>query len=593
MCRIIVVIFLSWFCLQAMGQEVSISRSSDIIVIRGKSYYLHTVEAGQTLYSICKAYGVDLEEVKMLNNKKEDQLSLYEVIKIPYVEPYVVKDDHFFYHKVTVGETLYAIARKYGIKPKRLLKYNNAYSHNEPLSVGAIVKLPLDEIDQAVIREMAEQTASREKTKMIPEEMNRDAAEVVTPQTSVRIEKEQAPAFVQDTLPIPALDSYSQGEDKKMPAYLSEVILPADPFVKIALLLPFSAQDYPVYVDSLAQYQQIDISARSEQFIGFYEGILLAVDSLKNQGYKIDLHVFDTERSTEKMYRITEQINLLKPDLIIGPVYGSVYKVIAENLQDKNIPIVYPLSSRSESFGLYPNFIQVNASLGGILAQMAMWLGSQSNQANIIHIDIKGGEEYSDLAEKSVFKGQLQQIGNIRFFQWDWETIPLDSLRTMLLPDRENILVLPTTKETSVSKILPILSALTDGYQITVLGLPEWQTFLSVDHETYYKLNTKLFTYSFIDYTAEPARLLTEKYRKYFYTEPHSLVYKAFDMGLYFIGLAARYRDRTLEALEYTPYNGDFSKFHFGKMLQGAGKENRGFYIVNFGSDYQLKVESF
>ena len=261
----------------------------------------------------------------------------------------------------------------------------------------------------------------------------------------------------------------------EIPDYISEVVMPVDPFVKVALLLPFSAKDYPVFVDTLVEKMPVQISARSEQFISFYEGVLLAVDSLKNQGYKVNLKVFDTERSAEKMYTMVDKIDRFHPDLII---------------------------------------------------------------------------------------------------------------------DRENIIILPTTKEAEVSKILPVLSALTDGYRITVVGFPEWQAFTSVDHETYFKLNTKIFTYSYVDNTTEPAKRFALKYRKYFYTEPNNLAYKAFDMSLYFIELAAKYRDRTLDALEFYPRNGDFSRFYFQKMEGQAGKENQGFYIVNFGSDYRLKIES-
>ena len=180
----------------------------------------------------------------------------------------------------------------------------------------------------------------------------------------------------------------------------------------------------------------------------------------------------------------------------------------------------------------------------------------------------------------------------MNFYDWNTSAVPLDGLRLQLLPDRENIIILPTTKEAEVSKILPVLSALTDGYRITVVGFPEWQAFTSVDHETYFKLNTKIFTYSYVDNTTEPAKRFALKYRKYFYTEPNNLAYKAFDMSLYFLELAAKYRDRTLDALEFYPRNGDFSRFYFQKMEGQAGKENQGFYIVNFGSDYRLKIES-
>ncbi len=58
-----------------------------------------------TLYSICKAYGANIDEVKSLNDKKDNALSLYEVLKVPYTDPFVQQDDKFYYHKVVKGET--------------------------------------------------------------------------------------------------------------------------------------------------------------------------------------------------------------------------------------------------------------------------------------------------------------------------------------------------------------------------------------------------------------------------------------------------------------------------------------------------------
>ncbi len=590
MLRLVFLIFLSCFYIQVIAQGVVIPKSADIVVIKGKSYYLHTVQPGQTLYSICKTYGVGVEELKALNDKKDNNLSLYEVIKIPFVEPFVEQDEKYYYYRVAKGETLYSISRQYGIKPKRLLKYNTQYAHNEPLAVGAVVRLPLSEIDRSKLKTAIQPvTVEKNVTEEKPErkEVKEETITLVKPEQV----DETRPVVVKDTLPVEARKMVVQDEKRGMPDYLTGGIMPADPFVKIALLLPFSAKEYPLYLDSLGGLQTVTISARVEQFLDFYEGVLLAVDSLKNQGYKIDLHVYDTERNSDKMVALAKELDDLRPDLIIGPVYGSVYKAILDNLENKHIPVVYPLSSRSEGFGRYPNFIQVNASFGAVAEKMMQWLDEQRYQANVVYINLVGTED-ADWMEKKAFREQLKLREGIQSFNWRLDQIMLDSLRTMLLPDRENILILPASKEADVSKVLPLISALSDGYQITVLGLPEWQTFTSVDHETFYKLNTKLFSYSYVDYQSPEAVAFADKFRKYFYTEPGSLVFKAFDMGLYFIGLAAKYRDKTLEALEYDDRATSFSRFRFNKIKNGEGKENHGFYIVNFSSDYRLKIEN-
>ena len=597
MLKLLFLFLLLWSCGQVIGQGTAVTKSNDIVVIRGKSYYLHTVQPGQTLYSICKAYGANIDEVKSLNDKKDNALSLYEVLKVPYTDPFVQQDDKFYYHKVVKGETFYSIARLYKIKPKRLLKFNEGYAQNQPLAVGAVVKLPLAEIDLSVLGEEEIEASVGKKQEIRPERPVRNESVKKVEEASVtdilqnalmqKNEKTEQEPEKETTTVIGATDKM------EIPDYISEVVMPVDPFVKVALLLPFSAKDYPVFVDTLVEKMPVQISARSEQFISFYEGVLLAVDSLKNQGYKVNLKVFDTERSAEKMYTMVDEIDRFHPDLIIGPVYGSVYKALMDDLTNKNIPVIYPLSSRSEEFGVYPDFIQVNPSMKALTVAMSDWLREEAEEANLVCLNLTGNEvSHSDLEDIRLFKEYMHRIGSMNFYDWNTSAVPLDGLRLQLLPDRENIIILPTTKEAEVSKILPVLSALTDGYRITVVGFPEWQAFTSVDHETYFKLNTKIFTYSYVDNTTEPAKRFALKYRKYFYTEPNNLAYKAFDMSLYFIELAAKYRDRTLDALEFYPRNGDYSRFYFQKMVGQAGKENQGFYIVNFGSDYRLKIES-
>ena len=597
MLKLLFLFLLLWSCGQVLGQGTAVTKSNDIVVIRGKSYYLHTVQPGQTLYSICKAYGANIDEVKSLNDKKDNALSLYEVLKVPYTDPFVQQDDKFYYHKVVKGETFYSIARLYKIKPKRLLKFNEGYAQNQPLAVGAVVKLPLAEIDLSVLGEEEIEASVGKKQEIRPVRPVRNESVKKVEEASVtdilqdalmqKNEKTEQEPEKETTTVIGATDKM------EIPDYISEVVMPVDPFVKVALLLPFSAKDYPVFVDTLVEKMPVQISARSEQFISFYEGVLLAVDSLKNQGYKVNLKVFDTERSAEKMYTMVDEIDRFHPDLIIGPVYGSVYKALMDDLTNKNIPVIYPLSSRSEEFGVYPDFIQVNPSMKALTVAMSDWLREEAEEANLVCLNLTGNEvSHSDLEDIRLFKEYMHRIGSMNFYDWNTSAVPLDGLRLQLLPDRENIIILPTTKEAEVSKILPVLSALTDGYRITVVGFPEWQAFTSVDHETYFKLNTKIFTYSYVDNTTEPAKRFALKYRKYFYTEPNNLAYKAFDMSLYFIELAAKYRDRTLDALEFYPRNGDFSRFYFQKMEGQAGKENQVFYIVNFGSDYRLKIES-
>ena len=140
MVRFILVFLLLGLTGYVGAQEIKIEKSTEKIVYQGKSYYLHTVKAKETLFSICKAYGVSVDEVKILNDKSDNALSIGDVLRIPVVEPFKSIDDKFYYHRMKPKETLYSLSRKFNIKMKRILKDNPEYDVSRPIAEGAVVR---------------------------------------------------------------------------------------------------------------------------------------------------------------------------------------------------------------------------------------------------------------------------------------------------------------------------------------------------------------------------------------------------------------------------------------------------------------------
>jgi ABC-type branched-subunit amino acid transport system substrate-binding protein len=63
--------------------ELKSLRSNVTQVINGKEYWIHTVKKGQSLYMICKAYGVDLNEVIRENPDVKEGLKADQKLRIP------------------------------------------------------------------------------------------------------------------------------------------------------------------------------------------------------------------------------------------------------------------------------------------------------------------------------------------------------------------------------------------------------------------------------------------------------------------------------------------------------------------------------
>ncbi|BCR22036.1 LysM peptidoglycan-binding domain-containing protein [Borrelia sp. HM] len=120
--------------------------------------FKHEVVKGDTLYSISLKYKVAIKDLKRINNLKSNSIRVGRVLIIPSSTRdeiiakkinYKTKSNNtsintnIKIHVVKVGDTIEAISKKYGIKEKALLAWNNLSS--KILKVG--FKLHLDEPD--------------------------------------------------------------------------------------------------------------------------------------------------------------------------------------------------------------------------------------------------------------------------------------------------------------------------------------------------------------------------------------------------------------------------------------------------------------
>ena len=96
----------------------------------GTSY---VVKSGDTLWSIAKKYGVSVDELKEKNNLSSNALSINQILIIPTKDE-TVDEDNGDYYTVVAGDTLYGIANRYGLTVDELKSLNNLTSNT--LSVG-------------------------------------------------------------------------------------------------------------------------------------------------------------------------------------------------------------------------------------------------------------------------------------------------------------------------------------------------------------------------------------------------------------------------------------------------------------------------
>ena len=103
--------------------------------------FMYTIKKGDSLWNIARTYGTSVEEIKRINYLTNNNLYVGQVIRIPemYTKPEDMNVPNYINYKVVKGDTLYSIARKYGVSVDTIIN-DNALKSNT-LNVGQNLKI--------------------------------------------------------------------------------------------------------------------------------------------------------------------------------------------------------------------------------------------------------------------------------------------------------------------------------------------------------------------------------------------------------------------------------------------------------------------
>ena len=104
--------------------------------------FTYTVVRGDSLWSIANRFGVTVGQLREANNLTTDTLSVGQVLIIPGVSEDDDEEDNgaVFYYTVEKGDSLYSIARRFGVTVQEIIDANNLVSNT--LSVGQSLIIP-------------------------------------------------------------------------------------------------------------------------------------------------------------------------------------------------------------------------------------------------------------------------------------------------------------------------------------------------------------------------------------------------------------------------------------------------------------------
>jgi LysM repeat protein len=637
------------FVAQPAQSQVTVAPSKTKVVIDGKSFYLHTVKPGETLYSISRAYNVLQRDVVFNNPDAFEGIKIGQELKIP-AEANVtptgnqLQSAQYIYHITEKGQTVYWLTQNYNLSQEELFKYNPELEHSE-LQAGQVVTIPKKTNGTVAPPEtkpaFVVHTVKRGETLFsIAKSYNVDLNRVfeINPEIDVNNSKvkvgQQVKMPLSNAVPISLPVEVSKADTIIIRQDLqtnNNGLMPPSPYTafimdnnsecaetsqndfRIAMFLPWfladnapaSAPDSGLVKANESRFRYRDgrywVNPQTTNALDFYMGALLAVDSLRKQGVNIKLSVFDTMRDTIKMAQLLKSSELKNMDLIIGPFYTELVNQVAPFALENRIYYVSPISINAESLKNNPYLMQVNTGEINTVGTVVNHISTQEN----IHVTLIGNRLEADQTLFNAYLGRLKTTfdeADLTIHQMRPDSLQPTS--RYLKRGKTNVVIIPSANETFVNIITGKLHEASNSIRINLYGLSSWIKFLNLDLEYFHALEFSYATAFYIDYNNTSVKDFLQQYRKMYHTEPtlltglgsispnaYQFAFLGYDITYYFASVLKKY------GKEFGRCITDFrmpmlqSDFRFEKIDPFSGYMNKQLNIYKYGKDYYITKE--
>lgn len=406
----------------------------------------------------------------------------------------IIDNKPYAIHIVQPRETLYGISRQYNAELNDLVVSNPAVIQG--LNVGFELLVPL--------RHSVSQPSRVQITPLITD------------------------SFVNETFNGDSVNIF-HSENSNLPLFELDTTV-----INVALILPF----YLDFNDSLKVNNSGKniVYPKSKVAIDFYFGFQLAIDSLVDLGYNIDVMVLDAPNDSVFQSILDSNI-LYDREYIFGPIYIRQFEKLAKfygyDTQKKLISPLSYMSVKNNYLNVYQSIplskVQIDALVEYILTT------NKTDELIILGQDIE-----DELLAYAKNKLSLQ-IKNKRCQVFSFDKSQLsdrDFLKSKLRADK-NIMLVPSNDRSFVSRLLPVLASMEDT-AFTIYGLDTWNKFNNLDYYDLVNLNVHLPSVFLNDSSAFYFDFLTN-YNATYFSYPQKYAYSAYQQAMYFLSNEFKY----------------------------------------------------
>ncbi|MBS1946417.1 MAG: hypothetical protein JST47_01485 [Bacteroidetes bacterium] len=281
----------------------------------------------------------------------------------------------------------------------------------------------------------------------------------------------------------------------------------------------------------------------------FYEGALLAIDSLQKENAHLEINLYDTKSVKKSIQQVLEEASFQNTDLIIGYVSSTEMRLLAAGALHKNIPFVNINFPNDENIRNNKSLVILNTTLRTHCEEIYKFL-QRNYGKQAIYVIAKNGilenrlKNYFADIQKENATGPL----NLKFITLG-EKLETRNLKTYLNPNMHTVFVAASLNEAFAKDLCFQLSPLAKSNYITVIGMPTWDNISDFSLPLYNGLEIMYTTPFYFNPNDSLVARVQQYFKTNFYMRASDMIFRGFQAVCHFAKLLGEHGDSTIQHL--------------------------------------------
>ncbi|MBQ0085159.1 MAG: hypothetical protein KBS65_02835 [Prevotella sp.] len=339
-------------------------------------------------------------------------------------------------------------------------------------------------------------------------------------------------------------------------------------------------------------------SADGTRMVEYCRGVLMAVDSLKQEGVSVDIVTLNTPANADIKSLLDATPTMKDRDVIFGPFYPQHVEGVASFASKNGNKVVLPYLTNTKELNTNPNLFQIafNAvPMEQKVVENFITLKVQKEDLQVVIIDCNDTTDTRCPSLTALVKSSCNEhdvkVRVTNIMQTDKNFVKAFSKK------KENVVVLNSSSLQKMQEVLTRLDKMREEepkIQCAVLGFSSWQMSSRQLYEAFCRNDVYVPSTFYCNPDDRKVKKICDGYRFWFKSEPYpvspSYVISGFDQGYYFIKGISKYGNAFVGSKVQQVSRQMQSPLWFNKVSVNGGYMNNALMFIHFRTDKKTEL---